>query len=120
MSTHARVHPSHIQAYLLHLLSESGEDLIALSQGALKLFKLVHVERELEDVTDDEHKAAVVQVYAVSPTERRPDSLVALTGSPAPSSARTSASTLWHLSAAGNTVHRHTCTTRLLLTEDGG
>lgn len=36
--------------HLLHLLSESGEDLIAFSQGALKLLKLVHVQGELRDM----------------------------------------------------------------------
>lgn len=102
---HARMHTHHppqIQAYLFHLLSESGEDFIAFSQGALELFKLVHVQRELEDVMEDEHQAAVVQIWTVSATEP-PDSLVALTGSPASSLARTSVSTLWHLSAAGKT-----------------
>lgn len=30
--------------HLLHLLLESGEDLIALGQGGLKLFKLLRVQ----------------------------------------------------------------------------
>lgn len=111
---HAHVRPAQIQAYLFHLLSESGEDFIAFSQGALKLFKLVHVQRELENVTDDKHKAAGVQIGAVSLTESRPDLPVALTGSPAPSSARTSVSTLWHLSAAENAAHHHAHMTCLL------
>lgn len=37
-------------SYLLHLLSESGEDLIAFGQSALELLKLIHVEGELEDM----------------------------------------------------------------------
>lgn len=36
-------------SHLLHLLSESSEDLVAFGQSALKLFKLVHVQRELSD-----------------------------------------------------------------------
>lgn len=33
--------------HFLHLLPECGEDLVALGEGGLKLFKLVHIESEL-------------------------------------------------------------------------
>lgn len=49
---------SHYQVtHLLHLLSEGVEHLIAFSQGALKLLKLVHVQGELEDMTVDGYGA---------------------------------------------------------------
>lgn len=35
--------------HLLHLLSESSEDLVAFGQSALELLKLVHVQRELAE-----------------------------------------------------------------------
>lgn len=38
-------------SHLFHLLSEGCEDLIAFSQGGLKLLKFVHVQGKLEYVT---------------------------------------------------------------------
>lgn len=38
-------------AHLLHLLFEGGEDLVALGQSGLKLFKLLCVQRQLESNT---------------------------------------------------------------------
>lgn len=37
--------------HLLHLLFEGGEDLVALGQSGLKLFKLLCVQRQLESNT---------------------------------------------------------------------
>ena len=46
--------PTQIQgrlvSYLLHLLSERCEHLIAFGQRALELFKLVHVQRKLGNI----------------------------------------------------------------------
>lgn len=54
--THTHTHRCPCQTHLFHLLSEGGEDFVAFGQGALKLLKLVHVERELEDTRGGEHR----------------------------------------------------------------